>query len=336
MHIELRGCKTINMPRVSVIVPCHNRSKTIALCLAAIQASVYKDYEIIVVDDHSNDDTAAIARGFTDRVITLSDNKGSGNARRTGIENSTSSILCFIDSDIIIKPGTLSTIVDFLDGHADVDAVTGLLSKEHPNRDLFSQYKNLYMNYTFSLLPQRVTFIFGSIYAMRRKTGHTDQGDLRYAPDTEYGQKLIGQGRIIAFLKDLEVVHLKEYTFLSLIKNDFLVPFSWGKIFIRFQGWQQLGKNKTGFAHAPSKQLVGVIIAPLLGVLAAAGHFFPIANASALILLALWLTLNAGFFFFLLKERGILFLLAGVVITFIDQIVMALGITAGFCSELFN
>ena len=191
------------------------------------------------------------------------------------------------------------------------------------------------MNYTFRLLPDRVSFLFGSIYAMKKKTGTADQGDLRWAPDTEYGQKLINRGKTIAFLKDLEVVHLKKYSFASLMKNDFLVPFSWAKMFVRFQGWRQLGKNKTGFAHAPKIQLLSVTIVPLLAFLAVIGHFIGAANTLSCILLLLWVLLNANFFLFLYKERGIVFLLAGTGITFIDQMVMALGIIAGFCSQLF-
>ena len=321
---------------ISIIVPCHNSRQTIAPCLKAIQASMYKDFEIIIVDDHSSDDTAAIAQKFTDNVITLDTNKGSGNARKTGIQNSKADIICFIDSDIIIKPDTLSTIMNFFKRNPEVDAVTGLLSKEHPNRNFFSQYKNLYMNYTFRLLPERVTFLFGSIYAMRRKVGHSDQGNLRHTPDTEYGQKLFCQDKTIAFLKNLEVVHLKKYTFCSLIKNDFLVPFSWGRIFIRFQGLRQLGYNKTGFAHASKIQLTSVILTFLLTCSTAAGLFIPVVNAIPIILLIIWFSLNTRFFLFLLSERGIIFFLTGILTTLIDQIIMAFGIITGFLVQLTN
>ncbi|MCG6537302.1 MAG: glycosyltransferase family 2 protein [Syntrophales bacterium LBB04] len=272
------------MPRISIIIPCHNSSKTITQCLSALQASTYKDHELIIVDDHSCDDTVAIAARFTDQIILLKDNKGSGFARKTGMANAHTDIVCFIDSDIIVKLDTLSLIIKFMQEHPEFDAVTGLLSKEHPHQNFFSQYKNLYMNHTFNLLPQKVTFLFGSVYALRKKSEHPDQGNLRHTPDTEYGQKLFLQGKTIAFLKDLEVIHLKRYTLFSLIKNDFLVPFSWAKIFVRFKGWQQLGKNHTGFAHAPQRQLASVITAPLLACSLAARCFIASANILSCIL----------------------------------------------------
>ena len=336
MLTRLYTCKTINMAYVSIIVPCYNSSKTIAQCLNALRASIYKDYELIIVDDHSSDDTAAIAAQFTDKIISLKENKGSGQARKTGLLSSQADITCFIDSDIMIKPDTLSIIINYMEKHPEVDAVTGLLSKEHPNKNFFSQYKNLYMNYTFNLLPEKVAFLFGSVYAIKKKTTDASQGFLRYAPDTEHGQTLLGQRKTIAFLKNLEVVHLKKYTFFSLIKNDFWVPFSWARIFVRFRGWQQLGRNKTGFAHAPQRQLASIIITSILASFVIAGHFIAALNVLSCILLIIWLFLNTPFFLFLFKERGIRFLLSSIILTFIDQIIMAVGIIAGFYFQLFQ
>lgn len=323
------------MPGVSIIIPCYNSQKTIAECLTAIRASIYKDYGLIVVDDHSNDDTVGIASKFADKVIRLGKNKGSGNARKLGIEQSSSDIICFVDSDILIKPNTISIIVSFLAQHPEVDAVTGLLSKEHPHQNFFSQYKNLYMNYIFNRLPDQVTFLFGSIYAMRRHTHSPKENALRYTPDTEFGQKLFLQGKAIAFLRELGVIHLKNYTFLSFIKNDFMVPFSWAKIFVRFHGLQQLGRNRTGFAHAPRTQLASVVIAPLILFGAVASFLVLPAKIVLCFLSIFWLGLNVQFFGFLFRERGTVFLLNSVYITFIDQLIMALGIMTGLSSELF-
>jgi len=301
----------------------------------AIRASAYKEYELIVVDDHSNDNTVELAAKFADKVICLNENKGSGNARKLGMEQSSSDIICFTDSDILIKPETISMIANFFIQHPQVDAITGLLSKEHPNRNFFSQYKNLYMNYIFNRLPDRVTFLFGSICAIRKHTGYPAENALRYTPDTEFGQQLFLQGKTIAFLKDLEVVHLKNYTVLSFIKNDFLVPYEWARIFVRSTGWRQLGRNKTGFAHAPNTQLASVAITPLIFLGTLASFFTPAGNIMLWFLFIFWLILNLQFFIFLFKERGIAFLLTSVYITFIDQFIMALGIITGMTFSSF-
>ena len=324
------------MPNLSIVIPCFNSQATLADCLTAVRASVYKDFEIIVVDDHSSDQTVRIAKGFTDKIIQLDKNKGSGHARKAGMQLCTSDIICFIDSDIMIKPDTLSTIIDFLNQHPSIDAVTGLLTKDSPHQNYFSQYKNLYMHYIFTLLPEKVTFLFGSICAIRKDLYLPNNTDLRYTPDTESGQQLFASGKTIAFLKDLEVTHLKRYTALTLLKNDFRIPFSWAKLFIRFNGWQQLGKNKTGFAHASQKQLASVMIVYPLICLAGAGFFFNPLNILPCFLLVIWLVLNTSFFRFLFRERGVVFLLASIGITFLDHLVMMIGIICGFLSEFKN
>ena len=322
------------MARISIVIPCYNSRKTITECLTAIRKSIYKDYEIVVVDDHSSDNTVEIAARYADKVIPLSENKGSGNARQVGMEQSSSDIICFVDSDVLIKPQTVSMIMSFLSQHPEVDAVTGLLSKEHPHQNFFSQYKNLYMNYIFNLLPDRVTFLFGSICALRKQAGCPGDNALRHTPDTEFGQRLFLGGKTIAFLKDLGVVHLKSYTPLSFFKNDFRVPFSWAKIFVRFAGWRQLGRNKTGFAHASRTQLASVVVTASVFFLAGASFFVPSAGIGLYFLSIFWLTLNIRFFVFLFRERGSAFLLTCVPVTFADQLVMAFGIVAGIYSEL--
>ena len=154
---------------ISVVIAAYNREGTIARCLEAVRASIYKDYELVVVDDGSADRTADAAEKLADKVIRLTNNNGPAYARTKGIEESAGSIIVSIDSDILIKPDTLSKINDLLTSHPEFDALTGLLSKEHPNDNFFSQYKNLYMNYIFSKLSNEVTFLFGSICAFRRQ-----------------------------------------------------------------------------------------------------------------------------------------------------------------------
>jgi len=324
------------MPNLSIIVPCFNSQTTIAHCLTAVRASIYKDFELIVVDDHSSDQTVTVAKGFTDKIIQLDKNKGSGHARKAGMQLCTSDIICFIDSDIIIRPDTLSMIIGFLSQHPSIDAVTGLLAKDSPRQDFFSQYKNLYMHYNFTLLPEKVTFLFGSICAIRKDLYLPNTTDLRYTPDTESGQQLFSNGKTIAFLKDLEVTHLKKYTVITFLMNDFRIPFSWAKLFIRFNGWRQLGKNKTGFAHASQKQLASVMIVYPLVFSAGAGFFFHPLNILSCLLLVIWLILNTSFFRFLFSQRGVIFFLASIGITFIDHLVMMMGIICGFLSEFKN
>ncbi|MCX5696757.1 MAG: glycosyltransferase family 2 protein [Candidatus Omnitrophica bacterium] len=318
------------MPGLSVIVPSYNSEKSIGRTLAAIRGSSYGQYELIVVDDGSSDQTALIAEKYADKLIRLPCNSGKNNARRKGLGAASAEIIVNIDSDVVVRPDTLANISNYFSEHPETGAITGLFSKHHPNDDFFSQYKNLYMHYIFKRLPEKVTFLFGSIYAIRKESAVICNNHYKFGEDTAYGQQLVSCGRQIAFLNDLEVTHLKKYNFFSLLKNDFRIAFYWANILIKYKGWEQLGKNKIGFAHSPVEQLISVVLAFLISLCV----FVPLLRnlkflAASFCLVILWLVLNLRFFWFLFREKGLLFILGSIFLTFLDNIVMASGIILG-------
>jgi len=314
------------MPRISVIIPTYNNQETIEECLRSVRQSVFHDYELIVADSGSRDATPSIAASYADQVITLPGTPHRGRTRNCGLKAAQGEIVVNIDSDVLIKPDTLDKIVRYFSRHPQIDALTGLLDKEHPNLDFFSQYKNLYMHYVFKKLPERINFLYGSIYAIRRQVAEIYDSEIKIADDTALGQKLATCGKRIALVNDLEVVHLKKYNLFSFIKNDFKIPYDWAKIFLKYKGWKQLGRNKTGYAHASRQQLLSIIIAPaiLMGVFLG-DHSLPFIIVFSLI----WSALNFHFSLFLIKEKGSIFGIFSIPVTFIDNIVMAFGIFCG-------
>lgn len=193
------------------------------------------------------------------------------------------------------------------------------------------------MYYNFSLLPERITFLYGSIYAIRRKSSHFyDHSNLENGEDTELGQNLLNDGKQIVFLRTLEVVHLKEYTLKSFIKNDFRIPFGWSQIFLRYKGWKQLYRNETGYAHSPKGQLLSIMIAPLIFLLAGAAFIAPSFMPLLASFIFAWLLLNLRFFIFLNREKGLPFTLSSIPITFTDNLIMISGIISGVLSFLVS
>jgi O-antigen biosynthesis protein len=93
-------------PRVSVIVAAHNAGRTLEDCLRSLQRVRYPDYEVIVVNDGSKDDTEAIIRQFPFRCITTV-NQGISAARNEGLRAATGEIVAYIDSDANADPDWL-------------------------------------------------------------------------------------------------------------------------------------------------------------------------------------------------------------------------------------
>jgi glycosyltransferase involved in cell wall biosynthesis len=99
-------------PAVSVIVPAHNRAGSIAAAIDSIRKQTFGDFEIVVVDDGSSDDTAGIARAIAEheprlRVCSHSQNRGAQAARNTGIRAARGEWIAFLDSDDVYYPDSI-------------------------------------------------------------------------------------------------------------------------------------------------------------------------------------------------------------------------------------
>lgn len=86
-------------PLVSVVIPTHNRASVVTRAVCSVLSQTYKNLEIIVIDDGSNDETVKVLSIFSDLRILTQENKGVSAARNTGIANSSGELIAFLDSD---------------------------------------------------------------------------------------------------------------------------------------------------------------------------------------------------------------------------------------------
>ena len=96
-------------PRISVVVCSYNGSRTIRDCLEGLAKLRYPNYEVIVVNDGSTDETASLAQEFPFRLIST-ENRGLSAARNTGYQEATGEIVAYIDDDASPDPDWLSYI----------------------------------------------------------------------------------------------------------------------------------------------------------------------------------------------------------------------------------
>ena len=92
----------VKNPTVSVIIPTYNRAHLIGKAVKSVLSQTYQDFEVIVVDDGSTDNTGEIVKSFNNfiiRYISYSDNRGVSAARNTGIKNCQGEYIAFLDSD---------------------------------------------------------------------------------------------------------------------------------------------------------------------------------------------------------------------------------------------
>jgi glycosyltransferase involved in cell wall biosynthesis len=112
--------KNSKRPLVSVIIPTYNRGWILQEAIDSVLDQDFSDFELIVVDDGSNDNTREILGAYRDRITVLRQpNRGVSAARNLGINEAAGQLIAFLDSDDLWLPGKLSTQVGFFEDNAD-------------------------------------------------------------------------------------------------------------------------------------------------------------------------------------------------------------------------
>jgi glycosyltransferase involved in cell wall biosynthesis len=111
-------------PKVSVIIPAYNQAHFLDAAIQSVLSQTCCDYEIIVVNDGSTDDTGAVAQRYGERVrYIFQENQGLAGARNTGICAAQAELVALLDSDDLWLPGYLETMLS--------------LAEEYPQAALF-------------------------------------------------------------------------------------------------------------------------------------------------------------------------------------------------------
>lgn len=108
----------MSMPFVSIVIPVYNASRHILQCLESVKSQSFTDYEVILVDDGSKDDSAQIitqfigSHGLSNYHLIQKENGGVSSARNTGIRAARGQWIAFVDSDDWLEPDYLKLMVD--------------------------------------------------------------------------------------------------------------------------------------------------------------------------------------------------------------------------------
>jgi len=124
-------------PRISLIVPAFNEAKTIQSCVQSLQELNYPNYEVIVVDDGSTDNTFEEASRCTGVKIIRQENQGKPKALNNGINASTGEIIVTVDADTTIDKDALGQIAKRFSSNEKLGAVAGNV-KVNPERKIIN------------------------------------------------------------------------------------------------------------------------------------------------------------------------------------------------------
>lgn len=108
------------MPAVSVIIPTYNRAQLVTEAIESVLAQSYQDFELIIIDDGSADDTQERLKRFADRIrYQYQENHGISHARNAGLRLAQAGYVAFLDSDDLWTKDKLTRQIDYMENHPD-------------------------------------------------------------------------------------------------------------------------------------------------------------------------------------------------------------------------
>jgi glycosyltransferase involved in cell wall biosynthesis len=202
-------------PFVSIVIPTRNRADKLRVCLESLLAQDHPagTYEIIVANDGSTDDTAAVAESFGPRVkLVRPVGRGSNAARNAGAAAARGNPICFLDDDVEAEPGWLAAIAAGAARHPDADAYGGpvRLRLEGTTREVCAQHPFV-SSYDFGDADVVVDVALGANMAVPRRTfdriGLFDEWIQIGGADTEWFFRLQRAGGSVQYLAGAAVWH---------------------------------------------------------------------------------------------------------------------------------
>lgn len=321
------------LPYISIIIPVHNGSSTIEPCLRSVYRSDYSDFECIVVDDHSTDNTPDKVAAFDAKYIRLDQQSGAAHARNQGAYTAQGDILLFIDADVEIYPDSMDKVVKAFKQYPDVSAVFGSYDDQPAHSNFLSQYKNLFHHFVHQTSKEEGTTFFTACGAIKKEVffevGKFNE-TCRMMEDIELGYRLKASNQNIRLVKNLFVKHLKRYSFLKLLKSDFLdraIP--WTVLMLRHQ------HHTTDLNLKPTQKLSALAVMGLfLAFLLSFGFLWVLWFVP--VLLAAFFGMNFSFYHFFLRKRGVIFMLKVVPFHMLYYVYSSLGFVIGLCRYRFS
>lgn len=323
-------------PSLSIVVPARNAADTIAETLCAILASDLPrdDYELLVVDDASDDATATIAARHADKVVRLSGRSlGAAYARNRGVDLSHGEVVAFVDADVVVQPDTLSRMVATLAKDSNLDAVSALHDAKPGARNFVSQYWNLLLRFGEQRhLTDNVQFPSGC-GAVRRSVllaaGMFDEWRFPTASleGVELGQRLQRSGRSLGVAPEIEVTRLKRWNLRAVCAE----VWQRSTLLSRSLGYQRTRTSTPGeVVFTLSRSLIPGI--GIVGSLTLVAAFLPEPRVGikGAIALGVLLVTNLPVYRFYARARGFGFAIAAVPVHLVVQAVSGIALCAGW------
>lgn len=308
--------QTAEAPLLSVVVPAYRCAAMLQQCLAGLLASDLPrtTWQLIVVDDGSRDETAAVATRMADQVITIPDGpRGPAFARNSGARAALSEVLVFIDADVVVAPDALRRFAARFRESPSVSATFGAYDTTPGDPGFLSQYRNLLHHWVHVSQPGDAWTFWTGCGAVRRTAflalGGFDAARYRrpQIEDIDFGYRLVDAGHRIVLDPDIQGTHLKRWTLAGMVHSDlFDRAIPWMQLLLRRGDAFNAGPLNVRRREKVFTVLTAVALLTALLSLVTRGDGWLLASALCLLVIVLG---NATLLAWLVRTRGPVFAL---------------------------
>ncbi len=274
----------LRRPSLSVVVPVRNGGRDFERCLQRLRDSLLRDFELIVVDDGSTDDSGSLALSAGAVVVRIPTPRGPAAARNLGAQAAASPLIFFLDADVAVHPETLGLALARFEAEPALTALFGSYDDRPAAPGFVSQYRNLLHHFVHQqgvfhggIRPAH-TFWTGC--GMIRREAFLEFGgfDPRLYPrpaieDIELGYRLTRAGHRIVLARDVLATHLKRWTLFDMVRTD---------LFCRGVPWMLLIKRTGTLESDLNVSLRQKACVVVTGLMLFAGLFCPLIPRAAI------------------------------------------------------
>ncbi len=216
---------------VSVIIPNRNGATTIGKCLAAAWASDHGNFEIIVVDDGSEDNSIEVIERYPCKLVRLPQHGGAARARNAGAAHSRGRMLFFTDADCLLQPDTLALATETLAHERPNTIIGGTYTPDPYDRRFFSRFQSIFIHYYETRHAPAADYIATHALAMDASVFRSNRGfaeDVRpILEDVEFSHRLRRAGCRLVMNPAIQVQHIFNYSLIRSLRNAFAKSLHW-------------------------------------------------------------------------------------------------------------
>ncbi len=208
---------------ISIVIPNYNNAATIGKCLKAAFTSRYKNFEVIVVDDKSEDDSVDIIKQFPSKLISLEEHGGASKARNVGAQNSRGETIFFTDADCLLNEDTLLIANKTLLATAPDVIIGGTYTRVPYDKGFFSRFQSVYVNFTETKEIENPDYIPAHAMLINAETFRESKGFpedfMPIIEDIEFSHRLQREGCRLVMNPGIQVRHIFNFSLAGSMRN---------------------------------------------------------------------------------------------------------------------